>query len=211
VQQIGAEPVRIPRIWITGQAYSRLRWYIELCPFEVSGIGTVAPHGEDLLVTDIILVRQRASDTDTELDSQAVADHLLQVLQRGEDPSALRVWWHSHAEGDIYWSDTDEETIERFQIDQLISIVGNRRLNFGCRLDQFSPKRLTVNNLPLLPLPEESPGDEESLRQRIMAELREKVTLIRRDVMLVPEVFLDPSSTLEIPIGFDELGQPPRP
>jgi hypothetical protein len=211
VQRSGTERDPIPRIFIASRAYSRLRWYIELCPFEVSGLGTVAPHGEDLLVTDIILVRQRASDTDTELDSQAVADHLLHVLQRGEDPSALRVWWHSHADGDIYWSHTDEETIERFQIEQLISIVGNRRLNFGCRLDQFSPKRITINNLPLLPLPDESPGDKESLRQQIMAELREKVTLIRREVILVPEVILDPSSTLDIPIGFDELGQPPRP
>ena len=210
MQQIGTEPVRIPRIFITGPAFSRLRWYIELCPFEVSGLGTVAPHGEDLLVTDIFLVRQRASDTDTELDSQAVVDHLLQVLQRGEDPSALRVWWHSHADGDIYWSHTDEQTIERFQIDQLISIVGNRRLNFGCRLDQFSPKRITVNNLPLLPLPDKCPGDEESVGQRIMAELREKVTLIRRDISLVPEVFLDPSSTLEIPVAFEELVPPPE-
>ncbi len=211
MELISTEPVRIPRILIAGPAFNRLRCFIELCPFEVSGLGTVAPRGEDLLVTDIFLIRQRASDTDTELDSQAVADHLLQGLQRGEDPSALRVWWHSHADGDIYWSHTDEQTIERFQIDQLISIVGNRRLNFACRLDQFSPKRITVNNLPLLPLPDECPGDEESVRQRIMAELREKVTLIRRDVILVPEVFLDPSSTLEIPIGFDELGQPPWP
>lgn len=42
-----------------------------------------------------------------------------------------------------------------------------------------------------------------------MTELREKVSLFHRDVSRVPELFLNPSSTLEIPIPFDEHG-PPR-
>ncbi len=199
------------RIFIATQAFRRLKFYIDLCPFEVGGLGTVEPIGPDLLVTDIFLIRQRASDTDTELDPEAVAERLLHILQEGRDPAALRLWWHSHAEGQIYWSETDEQTIEALRIDQLVSIVGNRRMGFACRLDQFSPKRLTLENLPLLPLRDEAPEDEELLRRQILAELREKVTLFRRDISLVPEVFLDPSSTLEIPVAFEELVPPPEP
>lgn len=208
MEPVGPEQGKVPRILIAPRALQRLKLYIDLCPFEVGGLGTVEAFGEDLLVADIFLIRQRASESDTELDSQAVADHLVQTLQEGKDPSSLRLWWHSHAEGRILWSDTDKRTIEALQIDQLVSIVGNKRHEFGCRLDQFSPKRLTLDGLPLLPTPDETPEDQEPLRKKIMAELREKVTLIRRDISLVPELFLNPSSTLEIPVPFEEEESP---
>ena len=200
---------RLPRVFIAAQALRRLKLYIDLCPFEVGGLGTVERRGEDLLVADIFLIRQRASHSDTELDPQAVAEHLLRTIQEGKDPSSLRLWWHSHAEADITWSDTDENTIEAFQIEQLVSIVGNKRHEFGCRLDRFSPKRLTLDKLPLIPAPDGLPDDEAFLRKQIMAELREKVTLIHREFSVVPELFFNPSSTLEIQIPFEEP-EPPR-
>jgi hypothetical protein len=206
----GFDPTRLPRILISAQAFQRLQLYVDLCPFEVSGLGTVTPFGEDLLVTEIFLMRQRASSTDTELDSQAVAEHLLHALQQGRDLTALRVWWHSHGEGEVYWSNTDEQTIESLHIDQLVSIVGNKRHQFSCRLDLFSPDRVTRNSLPLLPFPDGTPSDEEVLRRQVLAELREKVTLIQRDIPLVSELLLDPSSTLEIPVTFEELEPPPH-
>lgn len=204
----GPEQGSVPRVLIPPRVLQRLKLYIDLCPFEVSGLGTVVPLGEDLLVTDILLLRQRATDSDTELDPQAVADHLLRTIQDGKDPSSLRLWWHSHAEGDIAWSDTDERTIARLRIEQLVSIVGNKRHQFCCRLDYFSPKRLTADHLPLIPLQNGSPADDPSLRRQVMAELREKVTLLHREYSVVPEIFLDSSATLEIPIPFDEPEPP---
>jgi hypothetical protein len=211
MEPLASESGKIPRVFITPQALQRLKLYIDLCPFEVGGLGIVEPFGEDLLVADIFLLRQRASDSDTELDPQAIADHLLQTIREGKDPSSLRLWWHSHAEGDISWSDTDKKTIEAFeafQIEELVSIVGNKRHEFGCRLDRFSPERFIFDKLPFLPTSDEKPDDEESLRKKIMAELREKVTLFHRDISLIPEDFLDPSSTLEIPIPFTEQQSP---
>lgn len=197
-------PVRTSQIFIAAGAFKRLKLYIELCPFEVGGLGTVEPCGEDLLVTDLFLMRQRASGSDTELDSQAVADLLVQTLQNGGDLTALRVWWHSHADGPILWSPTDEETIQALQIDRLVSIVGNKRHEFACRLDEFVPTRRTFDGLPLVPIPEETPGDEGSLRRQLLAELREKVILVHREVSLEPELFFNSSSRLEMVIPFDD-------
>ena len=204
MEPVSLELGRVSRICIANQAFKRLKLYIDLCPFEVGGLGTVEPLGRDLLVTHIFLIRQRVSDTDTELDPQALADHLWQTLQGGGDLSSLRVWWHSHAEAPILWSETDEQTIATLQIDQLVSIVGNKRHEFACRLDQFQPERATFDRIPLVPLHEEILGDDESLRRQITAELREKLTPVRRDVPLVPELLLNPSSTLEFPISFDQ-------
>lgn len=208
MEPLGAEQGKVPRVFIAPRALQRLTLYIDLCPFEVGGLGTVEPLGEDLLVAEVFLIRQRASHSDTELDPQAVAEHLLRTVQEGKDPSSLRLWWHSHAEADITWSDTDERTIEALQIDQLVSIVGNKRHELGCRLDRFSPKRLTFDRLPLIPTPDERPQDAEALREQVLAELREKVTLIHREFSDVPELFFNPSSLLEIPIPFDELKPP---
>lgn len=208
MEPLGPEQARVPRVLIAAQALRRLKLYIDLCPFEVGGLGTVEPLGENLLVADIFLIRQQASHSDTELDPQAVAEHLLRTVQEGKDPSSLRLWWHSHAEADITWSDTDEETIEALQIEQLVSIVGNKRHEFGCRLDRFSPKRLTFDRLPLIPTADEGPQDAEALREQVLAELRVKVALIHREFSDVPELFFNPSSLLEIPIPFDELKPP---
>ena len=198
------------RIFIDAQAFRRLKLYIDLCPSEVGGLGTVEPIGPDLLVTDIFLIRQRASNTDTELDPEAVAEHLLHILQEGRDPAALRLWWHSHADGSIFWSDTDEETIASLHIDQLISIVGNKRHEFRCRLDRFSPRRLTFDGIHLLPIHDDSPEDEDRLWKETLVELQEKVTLIRREVSMVPELFFDSSGSVEIVIPFDEQEPPQR-
>lgn len=192
-----------PRIFVAEKAFTRLKLYIDLCPFEVSGLGIVEPCGEDLLVADLFLLRQRASNSDTELDSQAVIDHLIRSLENAEDISKLRVWWHSHADDDIHWSETDERTIEAMQIDQLISIVGNKRHEFGCRLDLFQPNRATFDGLPLIPVTDQN-GRDESLRNEVLAELREKVTLIVRETPVEHELVLDPANTVEFEIPFQE-------
>ncbi len=68
----------IPRILISAQAFERLNLYIDISP-------------------SISLIRQRASDADIELDPEAVADHLLRILQEAGDLSAVRLWWHRHS------------------------------------------------------------------------------------------------------------------
>lgn len=203
----GLEPGPVPRVLVAPRALRRLKLYIDLCPFEVGGLGTVEPCGGDLLVAEIFLLRQRASDADTELDPQAVAEHLLRTVQEGKDPGAIRLWWHSHAEGEVGWSDTDERTIEGLQINGLVSIVGNKRHQFRCRMDRFSPKRLVLDGLHLIPAAAEE-TDDASLREHVMSELREKVTLIHREYSEVPEIFLDPGSPIEIPLSFDEAEPP---
>ena len=205
---VSSEPGLIPRIFIAAQAFERLKLYIDLCPFEVGGLGTLEHHEGNLFVTSISLIRQRASDADTELDPEAVADHLLRILQQAGDLSAVRLWWHSHAEAQIFWSQTDEETIEGLRVDPLLSIVGNKRHEFRCRLDLFSPDRITLDSLPLLPLPTDCPADSKSLRQELVAELREKMRLVRREVSPVPELIFGAAEVLEIPIPFEEPEAP---
>ena len=95
----------------TPEAYARLRLYVDLCPSEIGGLGEVRPEGDALLVTELFLLDQWVSPSETELDPEAVLRLLCRCLEEGRDPAALRLWWHSHAEHEVEWSATDEATI----------------------------------------------------------------------------------------------------
>jgi hypothetical protein len=61
-----------------------------------------------------------------------------------------------------------------------------------------------LDSLPLLPLPNDAPADPDSLRREVVAELREKLHLVRREIFPVPELILGAAEALEIPIPFEE-------
>ncbi len=173
----------IPRptcIFILPLAFQRLKIYIELCPVEISGLGEVDLRGDRLIVTDLFLIPQKGTPSQTELDPERLCQFLTQYLAQRRDPASLRVWWHSHGGMDVNWSRTDEETIRNFPGDYLISIVGNKRGEVLCRLDIFAPSPQTIDSLDLVPLngPEvEAIADSDAQRREVLAEIREKVRI----------------------------------
>ena len=163
----------------TAETYARLRLYVELCPSEIGGLGEVRPVGEGLLVTELFLLDQRVSASETELQPEAVLRLLHRYLAEGRDPAALRFWWHSHAEHEVEWSETDEATIQRFGADSLVSLVTNKAGDLLCRYDTWSPQRSTVDRIPVV-RPEEplGPARAAALREVMWAEMVEKVSVI---------------------------------
>ena len=132
------------------------------------------------VVTDLSLIPQKVTPSETELDPQHLCEFLSQCLVQGKDPASLRVWWHSHGEIEVHWSRTDQETIRAFPGDYLISIVGNKWGQFLCRLDTFSPAPQIIDGLSLVPLEEfgaEPSSDPGPLRRAVLAEIREKVRI----------------------------------
>jgi len=175
--------VTIPRptcIFILPLAFQRLKIYIDLCPVEISGLGEVELRGDRLVVTDLFLIPQTGTPSETELDPEHLYEFLAKHLLQGRDPASLRVWWHSHAGMDVNWSRIDQETIGKFPGDYLISIVGNKRGEFLCRLDIFAPSPQTINDLDLIPLDEpvvEATSEPDRLRGEVLAQIREKVRI----------------------------------
>lgn len=168
------------RILIRPRALVKLKLYIALAPTEVSGLGRLEFSGGGPIITDIFLLPQTSSSSETELDPEALLAFLARLVQEGRDPSSFRVWWHSHGDQDLEWSDVDEATIEAFGSDALISVVGNRRGEFRCRLDLFQPERKILDGLPLLPLGRSAPEDPE-LQAVIERELKAKVKVLEEE------------------------------
>jgi hypothetical protein len=165
----------------TVETYARLRLYVGLCPSEIGGLGEVRPDGDGLLVTGLALLDQRVSSAETELEPEAVLRLLDRCLAEGRDPAALRLWWHSHAESEVEWSETDEATIERFGADSLVSLVTNKAGDLLCRWDTWRPERSTVEGIPVL-RPEEAmwQARASALREATWREMVEKVSVVSR-------------------------------
>ncbi|MDZ4338927.1 MAG: hypothetical protein U1B94_01765 [candidate division NC10 bacterium] len=176
--------MKIPQptcIFIAPLAFQKLKIYIERCPVEIGGLGEVELRGDRFIVTDLFLIAQRGTPSETELDAQEIASFLAERLAQGRDPALIRVWWHSHADADVHWSLTDQKTIKGFLGDYLISIVGNKRGEFLCRLDTPAPASQTIEDLPLIPLGEPAVADGPELgrlRRAILGEIREKVRIL---------------------------------
>jgi hypothetical protein len=163
----------------TAETYARLRLYVELCPSEIGGLGEVRPDGEGLLVTELFLPDQRVSASETELQPEALLRLLHRCLEEGRDPAALRLWWHSHAEHGVEWSDTDEATIANFGSDSLVSLVTNKAGDLLCRSDTWKSERSTVDGIPVV-RPDESLGAARAtaLREATWAEIVEKISVV---------------------------------
>ena len=165
----------------TPEAYARLRLYVELCPSEIGGLGEVRQEGDALLVTELFLLDQWVSPSETELDPEAVLRLLHRCLEEGRDPAALRLWWHSHAEHEVEWSETDEATIRGFGAESLIALVTNKAGDLLCRCDTWVPERRTVDGIPV-----EQPGEPlappqaAALREAAWTEMRQKVSILSR-------------------------------
>lgn len=172
-----------PQVLITPQAFQKLRLYIELCPMEIGGLGQVECDEPRFVITDLFILPQKVSPSETELDPAAMLELLECCISEGRDPASLCLWWHSHADMDVEWSATDERTIETFPGDFMFSLVGNKAGAFACRLDIMRPTRQVLSDLPLTILPgPDGQADEKALRNAIITEMAQKLQVISRDL-----------------------------
>jgi len=130
-----------PHLTFTDGAWRRLALYATLCPFEIGGLGVVRPVGPDYEIVEVHLLQQDVNDISTRLDGDAVSALMVAMIEHGEDPATLRLWWHSHAREKTFWSGEDEETIAGFRNDAMLSLVVNHELRALARLDTYAPRR----------------------------------------------------------------------
>ena len=159
-------------------AYQKLQSYIRNVESEISGLGKVIAdeYTGNFVVEDIRLITQKATLATTTMDSNGVAKFMDDLISEGEDTSLWKLWWHSHANMDVFWSGTDVNTINDFNTEQkldnyFVSIVGNKAGRLKCRIDVFYPLRHTVDDIPW-----EIDDFNEELEKQIQAEVAEKVT-----------------------------------
>jgi hypothetical protein len=160
-------------IYITPKAKEILDTYIDIVESEVSGLGKVKVENGRIVVTDIYLLRQECDGVSTELNQEDVAKFLEEMVIKGEDTSDLKLWWHSHANMNVFWSVDDDDCIERFQNGWMVSIVGNKVGEYLARFDLYNPVRFAEEKIELVV----DWSTNENKRKKLEKEVKEKVII----------------------------------
>lgn len=182
--------------------YEKLRLYVINTKNEISGLGRIElVDGHNFYVTEIALFSQEVSGTHTKLNRDALGDFLYELMQKGEDPGQWKLWWHTHADFEVFFSQTDLATIEDFNNDDfvdnwIVSLVTNHKGEYQCRLDLFYPFRMT-KDVSLVIRPE-----DKLLEEEVKKEIQEKVTVKPTHIPAYP------NGTYKFPVILDNI-QPP--
>jgi hypothetical protein len=168
------------RLLVDAVAMQKLWAWTDVAHGEVSMLGLVdeirdADNGAvtALLVTDMYLVKQHCSIDETTMDPQAVAQLMVDLEGKGIDPRKLRCWAHSHASMSVFWSGTDDQTVDGLANgDYLLSLVVNKKHDTMMRLDQYHPAHLYLTDIAF----EISYPTVDGLAAACLAEFKAKVT-----------------------------------
>ena len=161
-------------IILSREAFGQLFGWAYSTSTEISCLGTVKQEGERFRVERFYLVPQSGSAGHTELDEDAVAELVEELLAqgKGEEARSLKCWAHSHPGMDVFWSRTDEKTCRLLVSDFLVSLVVSDDFTIRARLDLGSPIPLTIDHVPVFV----DMAAETKALEKYAAEVKEKVT-----------------------------------
>lgn len=159
------------KINITEKALKKLRYYVDDCDTEISGLGKVHMTENGFEIYDIELLQQTVTMINSSIGAEDLAKFMFDKINAGESIKDYKVWWHSHVNMESYFSGLDEQTIEQStEYPFLISIVSNKRNEDKVRLDIYDPIRLTLT-VELNVILEE----DKVLKEKCQQEIQEKV------------------------------------
>jgi hypothetical protein len=161
---------------IPSSVYKRLRAYVLAVTTEISFLGKVTKiNPRSVLLEDIFLLPQFVGGSHTTIEKESLGKFYDALMQKGENPSSWRAWIHSHADMNAFYSSTDEDTIESFDLEcpeenWFLSLVVNRAGTLIPRIDVFSPYRITISDVEW-----EIVFDQTDIMPEIQKEILEKV------------------------------------
>lgn len=173
------------KLCIPSEIWQQMRGYcLASTPNEVTGIGTIKSIHNDLFVDRIFIPRQLVSPGYCKSAKGAINEIIFNVAE--DNPARageLRFRWHSHAEGSVFWSATDEEDIEAWQGPWVVNLVMNVYHDYLARLDLF--QGLRIKNIPL------DVKIITPLSNAIMAQCRQEIAMKAKPIPWAPTSLAD--------------------
>lgn len=95
---------------ISNKAIQKIRYWVDKCPKEISGFGTVEYDIEKktFYVNDAFLLEQTVGAAHTDITAEGMGKLMYETRNA---KGKLGFWWHSHATMDVFWSSQDLQTI----------------------------------------------------------------------------------------------------
>jgi proteasome lid subunit RPN8/RPN11 len=122
--------------------WEQLQAYVQACPVEINGFGMIDRVGHQFHLREVFILEQTATGASVDVSATAIHQHINQMIQTGQDPSRMRLQWHSHVNMPAYFSGVDLNNIENYGGEWMISLVTNKQGRHELRLDVFNPFRI---------------------------------------------------------------------
>lgn len=152
----------------------KLDAYIHIADGEISGLGTVVqPNRGTFHIQDIHLFEQTCTGASTDISVEDVSKSLVQAVTQGLNPETLKLWWHSHANMQAFWSGTDHATakaLDNGSNQWMLCLVQNKRGEYKLRLDVYDPTYVYIDDIDLKVIKPANP-----LVEQLRAEVNAKV------------------------------------
>lgn len=104
-----------PTVYYTIEVHQKMRHIVDKCPLEVGWMGLVENPSEGVyVITDIFVPRQEVTAAETDIDSEAMMELAMELIEKGVDTSKLYAWYHSHVNMGVTPSSQDEAQVEEF-------------------------------------------------------------------------------------------------
>lgn len=193
VTQMPTKPKQSFDIVLGQEAFTKITEWVRLAPGEISGVGVVDIIKDDegktkqIRVDEVFIVDQECTAANTELDAAALANLYYEWIKEGNGYETKPIlWWHSHADMNVFWSGTDETCIKDLGVDGfLLSIVFNKKGETRTRIDTFDkipeleiPRQYTLDNLDLTV---EIPNQDNALMHHVLDCLHDKYENVEED------------------------------
>lgn len=163
------------KVIFTPYAHALLREYVEQCQYEISGAGKVIRDEENnFVITDLAVLPQQVTGATTDITSAEMAKFQVELIRKGENVGEWYLWWHSHVNMEVFWSERDKDTMDdSTDYKRLLSVVTNKRDEYRARLDVYEPERMYMDNLDVeIQLPER----DAAMVERVKKDIADHVT-----------------------------------
>lgn len=155
-----------PIIYLSLEVYQKMMTWTRMLKDEITGLGTVKELSPgSFLIDGMYLFDQFVSGARCEMTgAEALVDLCQRLEAKGESPSALKCWWHSHNTMGVNPSAQDDETGRNYcDNGYLISLITNHRGDIYSKMNLFKPLDMIIFDIPVYVIQPE-------LNQRIKTE-----------------------------------------
>lgn len=169
-------PVPVPKVFIEQGAFQKIKCFVDLCKYEINGLGVVERKRNSFIIKDVFTIKQFTDNNGAhvETDSKALNLFIYELVKNGGDASKVKFQWHSHANMSAFFSPEDINTIGCYMNDFMISLVINKHGQYKCRLDLFKPFNLSLEVPLFVKIPLLAP----SLIQQCQKEIERNVNVV---------------------------------
>jgi|GEM_PF-5868961 len=178
----------MPRVVIPMSVLNKIFRYAAVADDEIGGIGFLEERGEELYISEAFLLPQKASEVEMVLDDMA----LNVFVGDCDTPELIRMQWHSHGFGSVFFSAQDVGTIAKYDMPYAVSIVVNKNFDIRCRIDIFKPIYVCLEAVVFVELSKEGDPSLDAVREEVaqtvknVSVFKKRVSIRSSNRMIVP-------------------------